>query len=375
LAAGCGSDSDSADTSASTSAATSTVAAADSGSKTGASQALLDKYSQEPQFVPPGPDYDAKKELAGKKIMSIPVTSQVPITNVLEDAQAKQAKRIGVKFTHWQNQGKPDQWIQGIETAISQKYDVIELVAIDPAKVKPQIDKARKAGIKVVVNHYAGFGWEPPSYVEGGVRLPYYEAGRILAAWSIVDTDGKANVLSIISDDQISTKDMVKGMQDEYAENCSDCKLKTVNVPTVDWAQGTQNEVRAGLQRDPTVNYVIPIYDAMSQYAASAVQASGKSGSVKLATFNGTPFALELVDQGKLAMNLGENEDWIARAMLDASMRAAAGMEVPEDDYKAAPLLIFTKDNVAQAGTPPDPSKGYGDAYEAGFDKMWGLGS
>jgi ribose transport system substrate-binding protein len=54
-------------------------------------------------------------------------------------------------------------------------------------------------------------------------------------------------------------------------------------------------------------------------------------------------------------------------------MRAAMDQEIPADHYAKAPLLVFTKDNVSSAGTPPDPAKGYGDAYEQGFDDLWGL--
>jgi len=61
-------------------------------------------------------------------------------------------------------------------------------------------------------------------------------------------------------------------------------------------------------------------------------------------------------------------------AMLDADMRAAAGLKVPANHYKGAPLYIFTKANVKKAGTPPDPAKGYGEAYHQGFAKLWGVG-
>jgi ribose transport system substrate-binding protein len=340
-----------------------------------ASQQLLDKYSQPPRFVPPGPAFDAKEELEGKKIMSIPVSSQIPITQVLETTMATQARRVGVHFKHWQNQGKPDQWIQGIDTAISQRYDVVDLLAIPPEALKPQIDKARAAGLKVISTHFAGFGWKPPAYIDGAVRLPYYDVGRILAAWAVVETKGQADALAIIADDLESTGDVVKGLRDEFRENCPDCKLQTANVPTTQWATGVQNEVANGIRRNPTLNYLIPIYDAMTQFATAGVQVAGKAGQIPMDTFNGTPFALDLVKEGKVQMNLGENEDWIGRAMLDASMRAAAGMPVPDNDYEGAPLYIFTKDNVAEAGTPPKPDQGYGDEYRTGFDELWGLTS
>jgi ribose transport system substrate-binding protein len=260
-----------------------------------------------------------------------------------------------------------------METAIAQRYDAVDLLGIDPKLLKPQIDKARAAGVKVTSSHLAGFGWEVPDYIDGAVRLPYYEVGQLLAAWAIVQTDGKANTLAIVAEDLASTADVVKGIEDEFARDCPDCKLATRNVPTTQWASGVQKEVSSGLQRDPTVNYLLPIYDAMTQFAAAGLQVSGKAGTVGMASFNGTPFALEMVADGKLDMNIGENEVWIARAILDAAMRAAMDEPVPENSYEKAPLLVFTKDNVADAGTPPDPAKGYGDAYEAGFDELWGL--
>jgi ribose transport system substrate-binding protein len=368
--AACGS-SDSSSTG-STSGGASTQEAA-GGANVAASQQLLDKYSQEPAFVAPGDPFDAKKEMAGKKVMSIPVSSEIPLTQVITKAQADAAKKVGFTFTHWQNQGKSDQWVQGINTAIAQKYDAIDLLGIDPKLVKPQLEKARSAGVKVVSTHLAGFGTPVPDYVDGAVRLPYYEVGTLLAAQAIVSTDGKADALAIVAEDLSSTADVVKGMQDEFAKNCPDCKLKTANVPTTQWATGVKTEVSSGIQRNPNLNYVIPIYDAMSQFAHSGLQVAGKAGKIGMATFNGTPFALEMVANGQLEMNLGENEVWIALAMLDADMRAATGQTVPENDYDKAPLLVFTKDNVANAGTPPTASDGYGDGYVAGFDELWGL--
>jgi ribose transport system substrate-binding protein len=365
LIAGCGGDDDA--------GGAASQKAAGGGADIAAAQALIDKYSAEPTFTPPGPPIDAVSGMKGKKIMEIPVSSEIPIAKVLDDELVAQSKRVGFELKVWENQGKPDQWVQGMEAAIAQGYDAIDLLAIQPDALKPQIEKARKAGIKVISSHLAGFGWQVPDFIDGAVRLPYEEAGEVLAAWAIVQTKGKADVLAIQATDQLSSADMIKGMRAVFARDCPDCRLTARNVPTTQWASGVQKEVGTGLQRDPNVNYIVPIFDAMTPFAIAGRQVAGKAATAGMASFNGTPFALDLVSQGKLDMNLGENEVWIARAMLDAAMRAAMGEPVPEDTYKAAPLLVFTKDNVAQAGTPPDPAKGYGDAYEAGFDQLWGI--
>ena len=354
-------------------AVTSSTAAPAAKADIAAAKALIAKYSKEPKFVAPGPAFAARKALKGKKVMIIPVTSQIPITQVITASMTRQAKRIGFTFTNWQNQGKADQWIQGIQQAISQDYDVVDLLAIPPAVLKPQIDQARKAGVKVISSHFAGFGWQVPKFIDGAVRLPYYEVGQILAAWAIVQTNGKANVLSIVANDLVSSADVIKGMRDVFRRDCKGCKLDIVDVPTVEWSSKVQGEVQSGLQRNPNVNYVLPIYDAMTSFVSAALRISGKAGKIQQASFNGTPFVLAAVKKGEVQMDIGENEDWIARAMLDADMRAAAGIKVPANHYRGAPLYIFTKRNVAKAGTPPDPAKGYGNTYGPGFDKLWGL--
>jgi ribose transport system substrate-binding protein len=37
------------------------------------------------------------------------------------------------------------------------------------------------------------------------------------------------------------------------------------------------------------------------------------------------------------------------------------------------PFYIFTKDNAKDAGTPPQLSQGYGDAYVKGYADLWRL--
>jgi ribose transport system substrate-binding protein len=68
-------------------------------------------------------------------------------------------------------------------------------------------------------------------------------------------------------------------------------------------------------------------------------------------------------------MDIGENLDWIAHAMLDAEMRLLCGKETIRDSK--VPLRIFDAGNVAETGEPADAAKGYGDAYVEGYRKLW----
>src|SRR2546430_13196375 len=84
----------------------------------------IEPYRKLPEFVAPGPPFDARKCMQGKSILSIPVSSANPFTKNIEDAMSATAKRIGFKFIEWENQGQPSQWLQGMDHAISQKVNL-----------------------------------------------------------------------------------------------------------------------------------------------------------------------------------------------------------------------------------------------------------
>jgi ribose transport system substrate-binding protein len=52
-------------------------------------------------------------------------------------------------------------------------------------------------------------------------------------------------------------------------------------------------------------------------------------------------------------------------------MRQVAGL--PLNPKASWPLYIWTKENLAEAGTPPTDSQGYGSEYRSAFLELWGL--
>ena len=122
---------------------------------------------------------------------------------------------------------------------------------------------------------------------------------------------------------------------------------------------------------DPTINYIVPLYDSMSQFVLPALTITGHRKDVKIATFNGTPFVIDMVRNGDVEMDVGESLGWIARATLDGYMRNFCGL--PSGDTLNVPLYIFDAKNAKDAGIPANFDQGYGDKHIAGFNKLWGL--
>ena len=336
-----------------------------------AAQADLDKYTAIPTFEPPGEAFDAKACVAGKRILQVPASSAVPFVSTIANGMAAIAKDLGIEYQIWENQGQPTQWVQGLEFGTTNKFDLIDLLAgADPRALVAQIKAARDAGAIVTASHLTGYEQDVPGGLTASIPINYKQAGKLIAEWAITKSAGKANALVLVTNEVLSTDSMMAGIKEAF-DAAPESKYTVVNVSIPDWATKIQSNVQSAVIADPTINYILPIYDGMNQFVVPALTITGASDKVKIATFNGTPFVLDMVQNGQVEMDVGENLDWIAYGMLDAQMRLLCGLP-PVTDPKI-PLLIFDAKNAATAGTPAEVSKGYGDAYIAGYKALWKL--
>lgn len=352
-------------------AATTLSASADAGLDR--AKEFLKPYAAKPVFKAPGDPFDAKQCAAGKKMLSIPNSSANPFLKGIIDRMKKVGSDVGLQVVEWENQGQPSQWVQGFEYAIREKFNIIDLISgIAPETVDPQVKAAKAAGVKVMTSHFYDPSFKQHPDVSSSLTIGFNEVGKILANWAIANTDGKANILTIVSREVPPTIPLTAGIDSVLKENCPNCKIvQEINVGVTEWATKIQPAVQAALQANPNINVIIPIYDSMSQFVVPATRLTGKMGQVKVATFNGTPFVLDYISQGSVDMNIGESLDWIAYATVDGHLRDACGMKSPT--ALNVPFYIFDKNNIAEAGKPAKFDTGYGNAYVSGFRKLWGL--
>jgi ribose transport system substrate-binding protein len=358
------------------------AAAAGAGADAGAAAAArrVAAYRAVPRFTPPGPSFDARRAVAGKTIVEIPITSQVPFVTAVEDGMGQAARAAGARLVVYPNRGTPGEWADGIRSAIGRRADAITLLAQDPAVVAPQVAEARRAGIPVVVLRTSGEGEPCPADPQGRpygaacVPGPFEQAGRLQADWVVAAARGRADVLVVTARDARSTTPLLRGLRSEFAARCGSCRLRFVDVPIPSWATLLRGTVQTALLRDPGIDYVIPTYDSMSQYVAPAIRDAGKAGRVRVATFNGTPFALRMLQDGDVvAMDVGENLSWLGWAAMDQTFRVIGGLRPVGGER--TPLRVFDGRNVGETGRPPRSDMGYGAAYVEGYRRLWGLGA
>jgi ribose transport system substrate-binding protein len=112
----------------------------------------------------------------------------------------------------------------------------------------------------------------------------------------------------------------------------------------------------------------------MSQFVVPAIQLGGGITRVKVATFNGTPGILRMIQTGDtVEMIVGENETHLGYAAMDQAMRLMTGVDPIGDGDYGIPLRVFDDSNVDETGDPPQYGVGYGDQWRDGFLEAWGL--
>jgi ribose transport system substrate-binding protein len=145
------------------------------------------------------------------------------------------------------------------------------------------------------------------------------------------------------------------------------------------WVQGMNAAVAPNSQptdlaahpANPTKNHLMCVYDsAVAPFAAAAIRAAGRTGKVKISTFNGTPNIMKEVKKGDIvSADVGENLEWIGYAIVDQSMRIMGGLKPVADEH--VPVRLFDRSNIAQAGS--NFTGGWGKSYISGYKKLWGV--
>ena len=331
----------------------------------------IEMHKVEPAFNPPGPAFDAKVCMAGKRILTIPASSAIPFIKIQTNAMIEAGEKLGFEVVEWVNQGQPSQWAQGLEFAANNGFDLVNLVGPDPRVIAPQITAARAAGVIVKTVHIYDLEQQHDKNLDGDVPMDFNLAGLLIADWIVQQTNGKTHTLIVGSDDLIPTPRLVQGIKDTFRDRCgANCTWTYINAPVQEWATKIQPSVQAALLADPTINYVVPIYDSMSLFVVPAIRITGKSDKVKIATFNGSPFVLDFIRTGEVEMDVGSPGTWMGREAIDSHMRTLCGL--PAGAKGNVPFYVFDASNAARAGVPAEFGKGYGDG-DLGFFKLWGI--
>jgi ribose transport system substrate-binding protein len=371
LAAGltaCGSDDDETKPRASTSAAQSSANGTES-----ELTALYEGNVGRPPTASPSP-------AEGKKILIVSCGQQTLSCASGANSAMDAAKAIGWQAKIFDGKFNPALYGAGVQQAVSTKVDGIILDAIDCATAKPQLEQARKAGIKIVA--IASYDCDDPTV--GGSPLfdgqPMFHGGQkdnraAAMSWSAMQAefaaakqDGKAKVILFKLDAFLAGKYIREGLERGF-ESCAGCEVVAeVPLAPTDIGPKLQQKVQSALLRNPDANTVMAGFDVLLLAGVEAgVRASGRAAKVKLFGAEGYAPTADLAREGHVAGGVAVPADWQGWAAVSTLNRVFAGQD-PVDEGLGFQAWDKTHNLGATGGYQPQVD------FKAAYKKAWGVG-
>jgi ribose transport system substrate-binding protein len=348
-------------------------------------KAFVAKAQTAPTWVAPGPSVDAKTALAGKKIVTFPISSEIDACNLAgqQGYLDAEAKALGATVIPLNTNAGPPSWQSNLSTALTDKADLVVMLCGPAASaVGPQLAALAKAHIPVVDGNYNQIGGNPAFPLtnlsaESGIDT----AGGVATdlAQALVNLNGQPAHILFLNSPQVAqysgaTQSLKAAIQKWCPNTCTIEKQE--DFGTQDWGSSKEQQaIATDLQGDPKINAVIVTFDGMSDVIVSAVQSAAASHpGLKLYAWGGGIAEIKTVQKNPIfAGDSGPDERWDAYNQLDQVIRLLAGKPAVAVTKEVAPNMFFTASNAASfsnGNTYSDKPYSNG-AFVKDFQKLW----
>jgi ribose transport system substrate-binding protein len=301
----------------------------------------------------------------GKTIWFISSTQQVQVLlNISKGVQAA-GSAAGLQVKVYDGAGSPAKYNDGLTQAVDQRADGIILQGIDPALVTSPLAKATAAKIATIDS----MNGDPSDRLQNGisshVTVDFTKSGKLQADYILAKTKCDAKILELTSSLFVAVKDRHKGFADEIHRLCSGCKITTKEVDFQNISSSVSSLVRAGIQRDPNINYVMANDDSMGFFVPPTLQSLGSK--VPVVSGNGVAETLAYITKKQnLTMDVSfAPAAYIGWKQVDLLQRAMLGVAVPSGEL---PQQLIDEGNLAADSSQQFP--GFSD-YEATYRNLW----
>jgi ribose transport system substrate-binding protein len=323
------------------------------------------------EFEAPGPAIDVS-ELSGKRVLILSVDQRIPALAAVAAAIQEAAGVAGVTASVFDAKSDPSRMQQGVSQA-SQQADAMILLGIPIALVEQNLPpKDQVPAVSVLNNEPLADepGQGAGAAVYASTAPSYFQGGQLAAYKAIVDTDEQANVVIFTTSEITPAADVVRGMRD-VLDKCGECSVSQNDTPLAQWATALTGKAQAEIRRNPDVNYLLPIFDGMGIFVTAGINQAGAADRVKNASFNATPAALKLIQNGDpFTADPGQPNGWTGWAALDQALRGMLGEE-PADPV--IPQRYFDADNLEGVNVDDEAELFGNPDYKGGFRELWGV--
>jgi ribose transport system substrate-binding protein len=249
---------------------------------------------------------------------------------------------VGYEVVTLNADNKTDLQQSQMNDTILQKPSAIVLAAVDFNALAPSIEKARAAGIPVMIFDRQ-ITSTPSDFtsVAGTIEIGQVAAGEIQRLLKEKNGAVKGKILQVLGDPADPyTLDIQKGFEDKMKE-FPDAQI--ITLPAMQWeASNAGTIVSDQMVANPDIDLIFLHAAHLSVAAVAALEAKGKRpGDVMLISSNGAPVGLDLIRKGWL--NVEVEQPLYAQA---AALAMFADKVVNKQEIKPGTYSVLGLDSV-----------------------------
>jgi ribose transport system substrate-binding protein len=208
-------------------------------------------------------------------------------------------KDVGYETVTLNADNKTDLQQSQMNDVINLKPAAIVLAAVDFNALKPSIEKARAAGIPVMIFDRQ-ITATPSDFtsVAGTVEIGQIAAAEIQRLLKEKNGDVKGKVLQVLGDPADPyTLDIQKGFEEKMKEFSG---VQIISLPAMQWEAANAGTIVADqLVANPDIDLIFVHAAHLAVAAVASLEAKGKKpGDVLLVSSNGAPVGLDLIRKG-----------------------------------------------------------------------------
>jgi ribose transport system substrate-binding protein len=274
--------------------------------------------------------------------VSVP-TVQGPFFTAMLYGIKDEAKKLGydVQIMDAGGYGNVDQQVTQMNNLTTKQVKAILVDPADPTVVKPSIEQAKAAGIKVV-----GTGDPAPS-ADSNATASHCDIGKAMAEGTkqLLPQGGDIAVLAGPPGANW-TVDRLKCYKEVLKGSGINIKAEKTSEPAVDQGVTIASDF---LQRYPNIDMLYGADDTVGVGAANAVKEAGRCGKTKVLLAVLGEQAEALLKEGCVNFVVAQQTVLIGRKGVQAADQLIQGKKAPGDI--AVPLVNVTEKNVATVDT------------------------
>ncbi|HLN04907.1 MAG TPA: hypothetical protein VK217_01410 [Acidimicrobiales bacterium] len=265
----------------------------------------------------------------------------------------------------------PATLVAGLQQALLLKPVAVALSGLPEVLWQTEAAAYKAAGVPIIQ------GYEGPGPVAfpliGSIGGPSDVSvyGKMLAEWTIADSNGKANVLNVTVNSYPILAVFSSSFQSTLTSGCSGCKIQNQNFSLAQvFSGGVNSGIVAALRRDPSITYVNVADGPFIDGLPSALAAAGLSGKVKITAESGDTQNLTDVQNGTESAFTGLALNYGSYLMVDLALRHLEGMPITDPTDGGLPKQLLVKGvSFAISISYDEPSN-----FRAQFKTLWLLG-